>query len=73
MKEEGLKVKTRDHHRVCFAGKIHSAALNRFTHVSVLWIVFSEMTLGHGPKNSRIRVKDKRGPPETVNLRLNPD
>ena len=36
--------------------KIQSAALNRFVYVSVLWI-FSEMTLGDGPKKARIRVK----------------
>ena len=37
--------------------EIQSAALNRFVYVSVLWIFFSEMTLGDGPKNPRVRVK----------------
>ena len=44
--------------RVC-RKKIQSVALHHFVYVSVLWNFFPKSALGDGPKNSRIRVKDR--------------
>ena len=51
-----IKCKTRDRDRACFAEKIQSAAL-RHLYMFLCFGFFPEMTLGDGPKNSRVRVK----------------
>ena len=52
----GKKSKSRDHHRACFAEKSRAQHLIDL-YMFLCFRFFLEMTLGDGPKNSRIRVK----------------